>query len=272
MLRGLPPGRPVLRLACGSAHCLALVHSEQHAFARPAGDVYSWGRGAEGQLGHSIDDEFEDDLRAKLCGSARGLESPRLIDSLSDEPCVDVLCTWGESSAVLLATGAVLTWGQNDELQLGHSGPASERELKTVWEPAHVELPEEDTVVIALACGRAHMAALTSSGAVLCWGLAEAGQLGRHKHRVRPWPVGMADTVDEGYLPPGVPIRALMCGATLTAAMLESGAVFAWGSHERFRSDFPTCVREADADGSAAPHGELLACAAAGETLLLVNR
>jgi alpha-tubulin suppressor-like RCC1 family protein len=266
-VRGLPARRPVLRLACGEAHCLALVGAERAGGPRPTGDVYSWGRGVEGQTGHALDDDDDDDLRRRLTGSARGLEAPRLIEQLEDEPTLDVQCG-AHFSAALLDGGTVQTWGRNDEGQLGHAhaGRAGGG-APVAWVPAEAALPDGFRAA-ALACGRAHVAALDADGRVACWGAADRGQLGRHRHRVRPWPYGAADSIDGGHLPAGVAVRALVCGGDLTAAVLADGAVYAWGAHAGgFCAEFPTAVRAAQAESA----GRVLAAAATGEVLLLVT-
>jgi len=272
-VKGLPDRR-VLRLACGNAHCLALVATESGFRSTGlgpglSGEVYSWGRGAEGQLGHALDDD-DDDLRKTLTGSARGLENPMLIETLSGLPTVDVQCG-PDFSAVLLASGSVWTWGKNDDLQLGQrpeyaqSPEGRNLSLKTAWVPGEAEMPP-DSPVVQITCGDAHMAALTDDGAIVCWGNGESGQLGRGKNRIRPWPAGAPDVVESGYLPEAVNVVSIVCGPRLCSAFLADGSVFAWGRAGEFFQQFPTQVRSAQ---PGAPR--LLAATAAGDALLLVG-
>lgn len=257
-LRGLPPGRPVLKLACGNAHCVAIV---AHAPGAERGDVYAWGRGAEGQLGHSIEDEDDARLINQITNTSRGLEQPLVVASLDGDPVVDVACGPACSAAVL-DDGTVLTWGANESAQLGH--PIDRR---TVWTPEQVALPDDAPAVLAVACGAEHMAALGEDGRVLSWGRGSAGQLGREQSHVRSWPWGEPDLIEWGELPAGARVERVACAGHLTAAVLASGEVAAWGRQGRFDSPLPALVL------AAPPAAERVTDVAAAEDgiLLLVR-
>lgn len=320
-VRGLPPRRLVLRLACGDSHCLALVGAQpalgaasasagactgwpaggteragsavgsassaalRARAARPTGEVFSWGRGDRGQLGHH-EDEDDGELRQLLRTSARGLEEARQVDSLAGEEAIEIACG-AEFSAVLVNGGrggrggdeaVCLTWGANECGQLGHRGAAFGSD---VWVPQPAELPA-GCAPVSLACADSHMAALTSDGEILCWGNGQGGRLGRHASTILPWPIGAADAVDSSNMPPGVGVLGLVAVRALTVALLADGSAFAWGATEgasdgaAFAADVPTRVRApagddglGDGDGSV-ERGELRACCAAGDALLLV--
>jgi alpha-tubulin suppressor-like RCC1 family protein len=69
------------------------------------GDVYSWGRGWDGQLGHEVVTEIE-------------LE-PRLVRSMEKLSCANIACGMAHTVAVT-DTGNVWCWGDNKAGQLGN--------------------------------------------------------------------------------------------------------------------------------------------------------
>eukprot|EP01052_Picozoa_sp_SAG31_P004618 SAG31_NODE_193_length_20735_cov_15.125509_2_plen_5371_part_00 len=118
------------------------------------GRIWTWGEGAQGQLGHG-------DIRPRL--------TPTKV-SAADE-FVHIGC--GPSYNVgLTKNGKVVTWGDNTEGQLGfpqdHNGCL----------PARVDLMA-DEIVTDVAVGRAHVIALTVLGTAYSWGDNTDGQLGR---------------------------------------------------------------------------------------------
>lgn len=79
----------------GGKHCLALSAE---------GEVYSWGEGDDGKLGH---------------GNKSSCERPRVIESLRGKEVVDVACG-GAHSACITASGELYTWGKGRYGRLGH--------------------------------------------------------------------------------------------------------------------------------------------------------
>ena len=74
------------------------------------GDVYSWGRGWDGQLGHEVVTEIE-------------LE-PRLVRSMEKLSCATIACGMSHTVAVT-DTGNVWCWGDNKAGQLGNGSLTS---------------------------------------------------------------------------------------------------------------------------------------------------
>ena len=123
------PGTMLLQVACGGKHTLALTQKSE---------AWSWGSNEHRQLGRR-DAHGDGGLR------------PRVVELPSDCRVV-LIAAGGAHSAVVAADGAVVTWGknQNGQLGLGHAHP-TER-------PAPVKaLPPR---AIWVACGGAHTAAL----------------------------------------------------------------------------------------------------------------
>ncbi|RWS20768.1 E3 ubiquitin-protein ligase HERC2-like protein, partial [Leptotrombidium deliense] len=71
----------------GGKHCLALTAD---------GDVFSWGEGDDGKLGH---------------GNKASLDRPKLIEALSGKGVVDIACG-GAHSAAITANGELYTFGK----------------------------------------------------------------------------------------------------------------------------------------------------------------
>lgn len=116
----------------------------------------------------------------------------------------------------MVASGAVYGWGSNSEGQLAGLERGAEHSL-----PAKLELPRlaEDDAVVRLACGHAHVLALTRLGHVLAWGRNENGQ------------VGHGDAASEIALFDGVAHKAVAvaCGAEHSFVLTELGRLFGFG-------------------------------------------
>ena len=85
----------ILKIACGSRHCLALTTTKS---------VFSWGFGKNGRLGH---------------GDTRDQFEPRLIDFFENTKIEKVFAADNYSSIVSCA-GALFTWGAGEFGRLGH--------------------------------------------------------------------------------------------------------------------------------------------------------
>jgi alpha-tubulin suppressor-like RCC1 family protein len=124
----IPMKRPLKQTACGQSHILALDDM---------GDVYSWGSGSFGQLGHGVK------------GS---LNKPRLV--LKNKRICQVAAGRYHSIA-LNDIGVLYSWGCGENGQLGHGSDDQ------VLIPRIVE-PNIGAVVGQVSCGQHHTTALTS--------------------------------------------------------------------------------------------------------------
>jgi len=117
--------------------------------------------------------------------------------------------------------GRLAGWGYNNYGQTGVGNTAS------------VTLPVDITdkgslagrTITAVACGDYHSAALTSDGAVSCWGRNDYGQCGQN-HTTTPQ---LTPVVVGGVLA-GKTVTAIACGRNHTLA-LAGGVVYAWGEN-----------------------------------------
>ncbi|KAM6409452.1 LOW QUALITY PROTEIN: RCC1 domain-containing protein 1 [Rhynochetos jubatus] len=172
----LPRGVRARRLALGPQHVLALGE---------AGQIYAWGGGRHGQLGH---------------GTLEPEPQPRLVEALAGLPMRDV-AAGGWHSASLSEAGDLYVWGWNESGQLAlpckalaeqRDAGAGDAELtpprqQPVAEaaafisiqacPALLDLPREREVS-RVSCGSRHTAAVTRDGRLYTWGWGKYGQLG----------------------------------------------------------------------------------------------
>jgi RCC1 and BTB domain-containing protein len=139
-------GVAVRQLACGSGHTCILTQD---------GEVFSWGRGDDGRLGH---------------GDNGWKYVPRLVNALSGKVVTQITCGSYHTAAVT-NNGELFTWGGGMYGKLGHgseSGCSTPRKVEGL----------SDVHVGSVACGSRHTVAVTSNGAIYSWGDKENGVAG----------------------------------------------------------------------------------------------
>ena len=193
-------GAKAVMAACSS---LMAGHS---ALVTHDGNLFTWGRGAEGQLGHP-------DLLAKLEPTA----VPR--EMFGGAYIVLVACG-GSHTACLTDQGAVWSWGAGEWGQLGHD----DSEPRPV--PMHVRGTGKDGQEIALiTCGDRNTAAVTKSGELWTWGAGDSGRLGHNDEFFRLTPTKIAAAAFAGA-------RVVMadCGGSHMGAVTHDAKLWTWGS------------------------------------------
>ena len=172
----LPPAPVHLRVNAGWSHCMAVT---------AAGAVWAWG---DGELGVLADKDVEFHGAAAPVLVRDGLPSP------DEDPAVQVVAA-AERSVVLTRAGDLYCWGRGVGGCLGDADPSDHLQLR----PRRLRLYSSSTSVSsssavqppplglgrlsyslaaaldpirAVACGKSHCLALTSSGRVLAWGAA----------------------------------------------------------------------------------------------------
>lgn len=182
-------GARAASLGAGLSHSCALAD---------AGRVKCWGANNFRQLGD---------------GTTTDRLTPADVTALS-EP-LTTIAVGGNHACGLTAAGSVKCWGLNQYGQLG-DGTATET-------AAAVSVVGLQSGIVAVAAGRRHSCALTSAGAVKCWGSNEKGQLGDG---------GTTDSslpVDVIGLQSGV--AAVLAGGYGTCAVTSAGAAKCWGDN-----------------------------------------
>jgi len=141
----------------GVAEVIAIAAADEFALAlRSDGTVLAWGKNQYGTLGDGI---------------GKADPAVRQIAGLAGVVAISA----GENGAMaLLADGTTRVWGYNREGELGTG-------ISSTNAPCYCLAPTSPTAVSGVrqvAAGGGHYLALLSSGAVMGWGLNEAGQVG----------------------------------------------------------------------------------------------
>jgi alpha-tubulin suppressor-like RCC1 family protein len=163
-----------------------------------AGAVKCWGYNRSGQLGD---------------GTTTDRNAPVDVPGLASG--VTAITAGGGHSCALTSAGGVKCWGSNYFGELG-DGTTTRRLI-----PAAVSGLAGSVAAIA-AGGEAHGCALTSAGAVKCWGYNGYGQLGDGTTTDRHVPVGVSGLV--------AGVQTIAAGGYgHTCALTSAGAVRCWG-------------------------------------------
>jgi len=177
----------VAAIAAGYLHTCALTTS---------GGVKCWGLNRYGELGN---------------GSTTDPITPVDVSGLASG--VVALAAGGTHSCALTAAHGVKCWGRNDSGQLG-DGSTTDRTTP-------VDVSGLASGVIALSAGYSHTCALTTGGAVKCWGQNDFGQLGDGSTTKRSTPVDVIGLTSG--------VIALSAGGSNTCALTTVGGMKCWG-------------------------------------------
>ncbi|WP_019901379.1 Ig-like domain repeat protein [Salinispora arenicola] len=186
----LPAGTTITAIAGSDANSFALTST---------GAVLAWGNNTGGELGDGTNTDRTTPVAVKLPTGTT----------------VTAIAVGTFHTLALTSTGVLLAWGGNGFGELG-DGTTTARN-----EPVPVNVPA-GTTITAIAGGRGHSLALTSTGTVLAWGKNNEGQLGDGTNANSTTPVD----VD---LPPGTTVTAIAGGGSNSFALTSAGTVLAWG-------------------------------------------
>lgn len=184
----------LIDIAYGSGpHVLAVTEN---------GDLYSWGHGGYGQLGHADIDK----------------SAPVLVKSnLGDRKVTQVACGSYHSLA-LTANGEVYGWGSNNCGQLG-TGSTSNQNV-----PRRITGILNSKRVASVSCGQSFTVARTDEGELFSWGYNGNGQL------------GIGNTANQ-QLPCKIQIGGMkiiakaLCGMAHVMALSDIGELYSWGAN-----------------------------------------
>ncbi|KAL6966596.1 hypothetical protein U1Q18_032377 [Sarracenia purpurea var. burkii] len=191
-------------VACGEYHTCAVTLS---------GDLYTWGDGYFGLLGHG--NEVSHWVPKRVNGPLEGIH----VSSISCGP-------W--HTAVVTSSGQLFTFGDGTFGVLGHG------DRRSVSKPREVESLKGLRTVRA-ACGVWHTAAVVevmvgnssssncSSGKLFTWGDGDRGRLGHGDKEAKLVPTYVAALVEPNFC-------QVACGHSLTVALTTSGHVYTMGS------------------------------------------
>ena len=182
-------------IACGSGHSAAIASN---------GELYTWGLGEYGRLGHG-------DTTTQL--------KPKLIEALVGQRVIQVACGSRDAQTMALTEdGSVYSWGDGDFGKLGRGGSDG------CYTPLLVDRLN-GLGVVQVECGAQFSLALTKYGEVWTWGKGDYFRLGHgNDHHVR------RPTVVEGLR--GKKVVHVAVGALHCLAVTDTGQVYAWGDND----------------------------------------
>ena len=236
----IPGLENIVQVSCGWGHCLALTGD---------GHVYSWGRNNMGQLGVgdrknrpepvllSLEHIVQIECGGKFCmamdaegklfgwgandyGQLAGASKSKWVGEPVELPLnnkFSSVCCGGGSVYGLCPDGSILSWGQNDYLQLG-------RKTRGAFTPeaGEVELPE-GVQFKTLQAYNGHVSLLDTQGRLFVWGCLAHGQANTGKRPSKSLPVEAT---------PDAPVLMAAVGSVQSAAVLENGRVVTIGGSE----------------------------------------
>lgn len=167
-----------------------------------AGEVWSWGWGAHGQLG---------------VGDVKDRDVPTVIGELSRERVWLLSCGDRHSFAVT-EDGRVFGWGSNEFGQLG-----SGKKGDSVLRPKPIE-GLLGLKIVGISSGDRHSAGITNTGAVYTWGCGTDGQCGHGDLRDVARPKLVECLV-------GKFVVDVKCGHNFTMVRTSTDEVFTWGNN-----------------------------------------
>lgn len=177
----------VMDISAGNAHTCAVI---------TGGGLKCWGANAQGGLGD---------------GTTTDKSAPVQVSGLASG--VTQVATGDGSTCAIAAGGALKCWGRNSFGQVG-DGTKTDRSVPT-------QVAGLTSGVTAVSTRTFHVCAITSGGALMCWGRGSNGQLGS-------LPIGdrMTPTPVQGFASGATTV---MVGGNHTCAMASDGAMQCWG-------------------------------------------
>ncbi|KAK7486952.1 hypothetical protein BaRGS_00021768, partial [Batillaria attramentaria] len=171
------------------------------------GEVYSWGNGDGGRLGH---------------GDNIARDEPTLVTTLSGKHIVHI-AVGSTYSAAVTASGELFTWGRGNYGRLGHGNSEDHSYPSLV-----TTLKGHRVIDVACGSGDAQTVAVTDTSAVYSWGDGDYGKLGRGGSDGSKTPKLIEKLM-------GQDVVRVFCGAQFTLALTKSGTLFSWGKGDNFR-------------------------------------
>ncbi|XP_065876398.1 ultraviolet-B receptor UVR8 [Euphorbia lathyris] len=183
-------GLKIKQIACGDCHCLAVTMD---------GDVQSWGRNQNGQLG---------------LGTTEDSLVPQKIHAFQGIP-IKMVAAGAEHTAAVTEDGELYGWGWGCYGNLG-LGDRNDRLV-----PGKVSLPHGDKMVM-VACGWRHTISVSSFGGLYTYGWSKYGQLGHGDFKDHLIPHRVEALRDSS-------VSQISGGWRHTMAVTSDGKLYGWG-------------------------------------------
>ncbi|KAL6054785.1 RUN and FYVE domain-containing protein 2 [Balamuthia mandrillaris] len=184
-------GQKVSRVQCAATYTAAITER---------GQVYTWGDGTNGVLGH---------------GDESDVLKPTKVRALEGVTIVRI-ATGGSHMIALGTGGKIYTWGEGSRGQLGKG-----KSVQQSSAPLLVDAPFQDLAgdeVIQIAAGAASSVALTKDGLLFSWGHGANGRLG-HGHESDIYVPTVVEAMSRKK------VREIACGGSHCTAMILHGWV-----------------------------------------------
>ncbi len=201
---GVLSGLTITQISGGSSGQVCVLSSTGLAFC--------WGGNTGGQLGN---------------GTATSSNVPVAVSTtgvLSGKTLTQISTSGGSTTTCALSSiGAAYCWGTNSTGELGNSSTTSSSvpvAVSTTGVLSGVTLTQIST-------GQSSTCALSSAGAVYCWGLDSSGQLGNNSTTQSTVPVAVSTS---GVLS-GVTVAQISTGQMAACALSSTGAAYCWGDN-----------------------------------------
>lgn len=193
-------GGTVEQLAAGRYHTCALLTT---------GAVRCWGWGDQGQLGYGNTNTIGDD------------ETPASAGDVNVGGLVRQIAAGGSHTCALLTNGRVRCWGAS---VLGYGNTDTIGDDETPASAGDVEL---GVLATSIAAGEYHTCAITTAGAVRCWGFSMYGCTGYATKEM----IGDNEAPSsKGDVNIGGIVEAISAGGAHTCAVLAGSKIRCWGS------------------------------------------
>lgn len=216
----------VTNVSCGYEHSVALTE---------AGELYSWGHGEGGLLGHG---ELDDQAVPKM-----------IVEFKKRNLTVSKVCCGGLHTLAIAGDGEVFTWGRGEGGQLGLSKKALES-LERL--DCGISVPIsiiKDKTIVDIAAGVAHSLALGQDGKVYAWGNGNYGQLGLG-FSGESFEPGTGDAESSVFEPTFVKnlskvhIKRLYAGSTFSMFLSKDEELYACGTNDLGQCGIDTACEE----------------------------
>lgn len=208
----------IVQLAAGAEHLLLLSNRNR---------LFAVGGGTDGKLGlesnlASAADARNDFERDKALH--RDSAVPRLVAMPESALSEDIMhiAAGGKHSGFISASGALYMWGscRHGELGIG-------RFQRAIFQPTKVRLPAANPFALAMSCGTAHTAVLTTNGRVVTFGNGSHNQDGKENSF---WATNSPQEICPGEMAHLKPeLVHVVCGGRHSAALDVHGRLFTFG-------------------------------------------